>query len=444
MLFAAVLLNGCAASTPDDGSWVPGSTVELVAEADGTFSLLRNGEPFIAKGAGVGSGPGLGAGNLELLAKSGGNSIRTWGVEQLEAEVDGKRLIDRAHELGLSILVGFWVQHPRHGFDYGDSASLDRQRTRLRAAVRKYRDHPAVLAWGLGNEMEAFQDGEVDIRIWQELNHLAGIIKRMDPYHPVVTVVAEVDAAKIAGIKEHYPKLDILGVNSYTSAPSVGTRLLEFGWDGPYMLTEFGVSGTWEVTNTPWKAPIDEDPSTKALQTYSAYTLDRDDNVGRTLGSYVFFWGHKQEATATWFGMFLPTGEKLPRVDAMAYAWSGEWPENRTPKLISLESPFALKRVEPGSKSYAEVDCVDREGEEITYAWDVRAESSDRKTGGDAEARPPSFPDAIQAGQGTARIAVQAPSRPGGYRIFVSCTDGSDGAAAHNLPFFVAESSTHQ
>ena len=269
ILFGAALLSGCATSTPDDGSWVPGSTVELVAEADGTFTLLRNGEPFFVKGAGVGTGPGLGGGNLELLARSGGNSIRTWGIEQLEAQVDGKPLIDRAHELGLSVLVGFWVQHPRHGFDYGDPASLERQRTKLRAAVRKYRDHPAVLGWGLGNEMEAFQSGEIDVRIWQELNHLAGIIKRMDPYHPVVTVVAEVDAAKIVGIKEHYPKLDVLGVNSYSGAPSVGKRLLESGWDGPYMLTEFGVSGTWEVTNTSWGAPIDADPSTKALQTYT-------------------------------------------------------------------------------------------------------------------------------------------------------------------------------
>lgn len=38
----------------------------------------------------------------------------------------------------------------------------------------------------------------------------------------------------------------------------------------------------------------------------------------------------------SWYGVFVPTGEKLPRVDAMAYAWSGEWPENRAPKIRSL------------------------------------------------------------------------------------------------------------
>jgi len=291
----------------------------------------------------------------------------------------------------------------------------------------------------LGNEMEAFQPGEIDVRIWQELNQLAGMIKKMDPYHPVVTVVAEVNGPKVAGIKTHYPNLDILGVNSYAGAPSVGKRVLESGWDGPYLLTEYGVAGTWESTKTTWGAPIEADPSTKALETYTAYKLDRDNNAGRTLGSYVFFWGHKQEATATWFGMFMPTGEKLPRVDAMAYAWSGQWPDNRTPKLISLESPVALKRVQAGSMSHAVVDCIDREGEDLTFVWDIRAESTDRKTGGDAEASPPSFPEAIQAGQGTARIEFRVPSRPGGYRVFVACNDGTGGAAAHNLPFFVAD-----
>lgn len=438
-LIIVVLLSSCATDAPFDGDRSPVSMVRIAREADGTFTLLRNGEPYFVRGAGTGGGPGLGGGNLELLAEYGGNSIRTWSIEQIEAQVDGKPLIDRAHELGISVTVGLWVQHPRHGFDYGDRASIDRQRSRLRDAVRRYRDHPALLAWGLGNEMEAFQPGEIDVRIWQELNHLAGMIKEMDPYHPVATIVADVNEAKIAGIRTYYPKLDILGVNAYGSAATVGKRLLDSGWDGPYLLTEFGVTGTWEVAKTPWEAPIEADPTTKALETYTVYRLDRDNNVGRTLGSYVFFWGHKQEATATWFGMFLPTGEKLARVDAMAYAWSGQWPDNRVPRLLSLDTPVAFQRVKSGSWSHAVVDCVDREGDELSYSWDIRAESTDRRIGGDAEAAPPSFPQAIKAGQGTARIEFEVPDRTGGYRLFVTAYDGKGGATVHNLPFFVEE-----
>lgn len=435
----ALMVGSCAAGAPEDHGTATGSRVQMLAQADGSFTLLRNGEPYRVRGAGTGAGDGLGGGNLGLLAASGGNSIRTWGIDQLDQLVDGKPLIDRAHELGLSVTAGFWVQHVRHGFDYSDPASIDRQRARLRSAVLKYRNHPALLAWGLGNEMEGFEPGEIDARIWQELNHLAGIVKELDPHHPVMTVIAGATSAKIAGIRRHYPNLDILGVNAYGSAPLVGQELIGMGWSGPYMLTEFGVTGTWEAPATPWDAPVEPDPSTKAAETYTAYVLDRDNNVGRSLGSYVFFWGHKQEATATWFGMFLPSGEKLPRVDAMAYAWSGKWPDNRAPSLRSLETPVAFKKVKTGLRSSAEANCIDRERDELRYVWDIRAESTDRKIGGDAEAAPLSFPAAILQGQGTPRIEFIVPDLPGAYRLFVTAYDGKGGAVVHNLPFFAED-----
>ncbi len=438
-LFVALLLSACAGSSPSDADWAPGSRVELVSKDDGTFELLRNGEPYFVKGAGTGTGDAQVPGDLETLAASGGNSIRTWGIDQLDEQVDGKPLLDRAHELGISVMVGFWVQHPRHGFDYGDPQSIEVQRSKLREAVVKYRDHSALLVWGLGNEMEAFVPGEIDVRIWQELNHLAGIIKDLDPYHPVVTVVAEVNPAAIEGIMTHYPNLDILGVNAYGGAATVGIRLRDSGWNGPYLLAEYGVHGPWEVAKTSWGAPIEGDPSTKALETYVTYKTDRDNNIGRSLGSHVFYWGNKQEATQTWFGMFSPTGEKGPRVDAMAYAWSGAWPANRAPKLESLEAPFALQRIAAGTTSEAVVDCVDREGDDLTYTWDIRAESTDRRLGGDAEAAPPSFAEAIQEGHGTARVVINAPDQPGPYRIFVTCRDGKGGATTHNVPFFVTD-----
>ena len=430
-LATVILLAVFPASLLAGDDLPPGSEVRVEKQPDGSYSLLRNGEPYHVKGAGIGTG------DLALLKASGGNSIRTWGIRDLEKMVDGKPLLDRAHELGITVTVGLWVQHVRHGFDYGDAEFIERQRTRVREAVLKYKDHPALLTWGLGNEMEAFMEGETDVRIWKELNHLAGMIKELDPHHPVMTVLASATPSKVEAIHEHYPNIDILGVNAYGAAAGVGGSLLESGWDGPYMLTEFGVLGTWEVRKTPWGAPIEPDPSTKAGETYTAYTLDRDNNAGRNLGSHVFFWGQKQETTSTWFGMFLETGEKLPRVDAMAYAWTGEWPENRTPKLQSLETPVAFKEVSPGSSSWAEADIVDREGDELSYTWEILGESTDRRVGGDAEAVPPSFPDTIKKGQGTSRIEFRAPDQPGAYRLFVSAYDGQGGAVVHNLPFLV-------
>ena len=335
------------------------------------------------------------------------------------------------------------MQHTRHGFDYGDSAQVERQRERIREAVTRYRDHPAVLTWSLGNEAEAFGQAEADDRIWQELNYLAGMIKELDPHHPVMTVIAASSHTEmtrhIDSIHQHYPNLDILGVNAYAAASGVGQNLPGQGWEGPYLLTEFGVAGTWEVRKTAWGAPIESDPSTKAADSYAVYKADRERNEGRRLGSYVFLWGNKQETTSTWFGMFLPTGEKLPRVDAMAYAWSGQWPANRAPKLRSLKTPVALKTVDANTRFPAEADIYDREGDELRYVWEIRAESTDRRIGGDSEIAPPSFPDAIEKGQGTDRVELRTPRQSGAYRLFVTAYDGQGGAVVHNLPFFVED-----
>src|SRR5690606_1379534 len=117
------------------------SRVTLTQEADGAWRLRRNGEPYEIRGAG-------GYAQLELLRQLGGNTIRTWGVEQLGPDESGEPLLDRAARLGLCVLVGLWVNQPRHGHDYGDETALRRQRDRIRETVRRYRDHPAVLMWG--------------------------------------------------------------------------------------------------------------------------------------------------------------------------------------------------------------------------------------------------------------------------------------------------------
>ena len=104
-----------------------------------------------------------------------------------------------------------------------------------------------------------------------------------------MTVIAGVQESKIDGILQYYPNLDILGVNAYGSAAGSGQELINAGWKGPYMLTEFGLPGAWEEPATSWGAPIEPDPSTKAVVTYTTYMTDLDENKERNLGSHVFY-----------------------------------------------------------------------------------------------------------------------------------------------------------
>ena len=404
--------------------------VKVAPEGDGRFTLLRDNRPYTIMGAG-------GSSHLDVLRACGGNSVRTWGVESLEAKADGKRLIDRCDELGLTVAAGLWVGHERHGFDYSDPVQVRKQRDAVRAAVRRYKDHPALLVWGLGNEMEGpTGDGKGTAHIWKELNVLAAIVKEEDPNHPVMTVIAGTAKAKIRGVLDHYPNLDILGVNAYSGAGGASTAIREAGWKKPFVLAEFGPSGHWEVPKTKWGAPIEPSNRDKASKYFVAQTTVMEEGAGVCLGSYCFLWGQKQETTSTWYGMFLKSGEKLPQVDAMCKAWSGKWPPNRCPRVKGIESELREAVFPPGKLCVVRAEATDPDGDDLKWEWTVTAESADTRDGGDKEAEPPSLPDAVVYSEKDQAV-IRTPAKPGSYRVCVIVRDGKGAASVENVCFRV-------
>lgn len=407
--------------------------VSIIAQGDG-WALTRGGEPYVINGVG-------GRQQLELARSLGATTVRTWGIEELERVIDGKPFLDYAADLGLTVMVGLWIGHERHGFDYADETQIKRQREMVREAVRRYRDHPAVLVWGLGNEMEGWGDPALRGPIWRELEELARIIKAEDPLHPICTVIAGGDANKVADVIKYLPSIDILGVNAYGNAPSVGRTLVGAGWEKPFLLTEFGPLGHWEVGKAPWGAPIEPSSQAKAERYLHTHQAVMTDGLGRCLGTFAFVWGQKQETTGTWYGMFLKSGEKLPSVDAMAYAWSERWPSNRSPTISAFQSPARLMRVPAGEVFTASAEISDPEGDPLSSEWIVMAESTDIRIGGDRESEPPAFPELIrrvgETGADVATVEFAAPTTKGAYRLFLIVRDGQGGASADNFPFFV-------
>ena len=431
LIFLAIrfMASGLASEAREVEPHREGSHVAVAGDAEAGYRLLRNGEPFVIRGAG-------GEGSLETLAACGGNAIRTWDAEVPARAVDGRRMIDRAHDLGLTVTVGLWLGHERHGFDYADAAQLAKQQAMVEEAVVAFRDHPALLVWGLGNEMEGPGDKPV---IWREVNRLARRIKELDPHHPVMTIVANISPEKLACITKHAPDIDILGINVYGGAGSIASRLRSERWTKPYCITEFGLPGPWEVGHTAWKAPIEPSSREKAATTHAAQVSIMED-AKHCLGSYVFLWGQKQEATASWFGMFLPSGEKTIRVDAMARAWTGHWPSNRAPVLEEADVPWRNSTVDSAATGTARVRYRDPDGDPLEYHWEISEESSDRREGGDAERRPAVVADSVVPGP-DGSVAIHAPKKPGAYRLFVTVKDGHGSGAMDNWAFQVAPSS---
>lgn len=400
--------------------------VEL-KQADQGWQLLREGKPFAIKGAGgdwhlADDG---GRKHLELLVKAGGNSIRTWGVGE-----ETKGLLDLAHELGLTVTVGLWLGHERHGFDYNDMDQVAEQLEKVREAVLAYKDHPAVLAWGVGNEMEGYEAGD-NAAIWSHVEACAAMIKRLDPNHPTMTVIAEIGGRKLESIHKLCPSIDMVGINTYAGAVSIPDRYAKSDITKPYVVTEFGPAGTWEVGANAFGAPVEQTSTDKApvyAKVYNALKADKHN----CMGSYAFLWGSKVEATTTWFGMFLPDGSKLAAVDAMTQAWSGKLPGDLCPKINSLAVKGEYE-AKPGAEVTIALDAVDPEGKALEVQWLLYAESSEYFTGGDKMETPPSFPDLITSSSKT-QCTVTLPDKKGIYRVYAVVKDSAGHAAVANVP----------
>ncbi|MEL6255189.1 MAG: glycoside hydrolase family 2 TIM barrel-domain containing protein [Bacteroidota bacterium] len=405
-------------------------TVELRKTQEG-FQLYREGKPFYVKGAG---------GNqfMNKLASSGGNTIRTWSTIKLDS------ILDEAHKNGLYVIAGLNMIPARFGFDYKDQHIVETQLQRLRRDVIRYKDHPALLMWGVGNELE-LDATEDNVYIWRAVNSVCKMIHEVDPNHPTTTMIMP-DAARTRAIAEEAPEIDVLSFNVFGGLKGFPEKMRQFwwGWNGPYIISEWGPLGWWEVRYTQWNVPLDMHSKMKMNKMSDLYDSSIALDEEYCLGSCVFFWGNKQERTHFWFSMFTESGEKTPMVDLMQHKWTGKWPENRAPLLDSMMINQDLGErndtyLHIGDTYEASVSGYDFEGDTLKYVWEIMPEGDYQySTGGDMEYRPEPIKGLISKMDGNS-ISFRPPEKPGAYRLFVYAFDQVESVAVADRVFFVTE-----
>src|SRR6185503_15439736 len=93
---------------------------------------------------------------------------------------------------------------------------------------------------------------------WQFVEELAQIVRAEDPNHPIATVTAHAPTEVLNHIVQYAPSINLLGVNSYAGLPVVPRDMDASSYKGPFVITEWGPDGHWEVPLTPWGRPIEQ------------------------------------------------------------------------------------------------------------------------------------------------------------------------------------------
>lgn len=394
-----------------------------ITKESSKWQLRVNNEPFYIRGAG-------GTVQMDAVIACGGNTIRTWGIENAQT------ILDQAEKKGLKVMLGLWVQHERHGFDYNDPEKIKNQLEGFRIAVRKYKDHPALLMWGVGNEYELEYS---NTKVWAAVNDIAKMVHEEDKNHPTSTVTAGTNAEKLNFVQTVLTEIDIYGINTYGDIESVKGVLTNGNYTGAYMITEWGPNGHWESPKTIWGMSVEQTSTEKAAVYLKRYQTCIAADSAQCIGSFAFLWGQKQEYTSTWYGLFSDEGIPTEAIDELTFCWSGAYPKNRSPRVDSMQFDnhklMANCIVASNSMHSFRVFAKDLNQDKLSYSWELYPESTDLKSGGDAEMKPPLINGRLK-GKNQEKVNLKAPVKEGRYRLFVRISDGEK-LAYMNIPFYV-------
>ena len=313
------------------------------------FQLIRNGEPFTIQGAG-------GDSHFKELAEIGGNTVRLFDTSDLENK------LDEAHKYNLAVIVD--IPLPRYNkwhYLYDDEDENKILKQEIKELVLQHKDHPALLIWNLGNEINypfVFRKND----FIKTFNELISIIQDVDPNHPVSTSIEGVSRKAMSSISIHSPEIDLLSFNTFGNTKLVSSNFAQISFlfgPRPYFFSELGPDGPWESSTTSWGAPIEATSSKKSELYSTRFNIIKENENAASLGSLIFYWGTKLERTHTWFSLF-KDGYKSEIIQVIETMWddSDSSPELNEINYITVNTnvPRDNNRFFPGDLSYSDIN----------------------------------------------------------------------------------------
>jgi len=395
---------------------------------DGKYRLYKAGKPYTIKGAG-------GYTNIESLKEAGGNTIRIWDTANLAT------VLQKAKENNIAVIVGLPIYESEYLFYYNDPSKVAKQYQSIKAFVNRYKTDPSILMWCVGNELY-FPYSLSYRNFYKAFNHIVDMIHEDDPDHPVTTTMVNFQPSQIFNLKFR-TDVDIISFNIFGRLSYLKRDLKRFSWlwNGPYMITEWGNNGPWgDEPQTAWSAYIEPSSTQKAAQYFTRYKESMPIEDSRLLGSFIFYWGQKQETTHTWFSMFDEYGNKTEAVSIAKYIWTGKINKNGPPKISSIlidhKDASANIIFQPADTAHAEIILLQPDTAITSIKWEIYPEDWNKKNGKSNTIRPEALSGRIFNSKGL-RTDLIAPVKEGPYRLFAVIYDQYGNIANCNIPFYV-------
>jgi len=431
LCFLIVWCYACQENKPPVAS---AKTVTIQKNKQNQYQFYIDNEPFSINGVGFESN------RFKELKEAGGNAFRTWRTDNAHMELDS------AAKYGFQVALGLDIEKELHDFDYNDEEAVALQLEELKKQVLEFKDHPNLLCWVAGNELNLLFDEKgglklVNPKTYIALNELVQFIHEVDPNHPVTTTFAGGSKEHVDLCRKHCPDLDFLSFQVYGGLGDIHKIAKEAAPDMPFIVTEFGPMGHWEMPATSWGREIEEPSAAKATGYAGRMKAAFGENPdGKCMGGFAFLWGQKQERTPTWYGVLGKNGESTATVDELTKIWTGSYPANRAPTVnqifINGNGPMDNVTLSPNSEHVAKVDISDPENDKLEISYVIMSEVRERSDGGAFEKEPEEIVFKHELND-TGDLVFIAPQQEGDYRLFVYAYDGERKMGYSNIPFYV-------
>ncbi|CAO0826068.1 hypothetical protein SMICM17S_01213 [Streptomyces microflavus] len=431
-LAAAALLAGAVAALPVPAAHAAGSIVKVTG-SQGDWQLTVDGSPYTVKGLTWGPSVADAGQYMPDVKSMGVNTIRTWGTDATT-----KPLLDTAAANGIKVIAGFWLQ-PGGGPGSGgcvnyltDTAYKNDMLAEFPRWVETYKDHRVCLVERgqrvgarAAELLQRRGPGAAAGRV-----HLVRQRDRQEDPRRRPELPGDLDRRLdrgVAVLQEERARPGPVRRELLTNAVcDIRSTWESGGYDKPYIVTEGGPAGEWEVPDDANGVPEEPTDAAKAAGYKSAWDCV-DGHPGVSLGATLFHYGTEYDFGGVWFNL-LPAGQKRLSYYAVKEAFGADTSGDNTPPVISGFDVDNASAVPAGRTFRVSTSVTDPDGDALTHQVLFSSKYLDENG---------SLTEAEFTDRGDGTFDVTAPDRLGVWKVYLKSTDGRGNVGIETKSFKV-------